>query len=181
MTTDGDLLGASSCHGPVVDGHHSHASCLIQLTVKSAGMLLLLACTITHQSHVQGTVLEPCPRHNVQLNESLDPLRRAVDGTASTSDVFCRLFGTTITTVSSRQSPAQHVCSKSTDPQCVACLVGSRLVGIGPHPVRCLMVWAYIGAVSWWWMPTTQPTLFMSSVSPSLVKGQRTLVGEHGE
>ena len=27
-TIDGDLLGASSCHGPVVDGHHSH-TCLI--------------------------------------------------------------------------------------------------------------------------------------------------------
>ena len=79
-------------------------------------LLLLLACAITHQSHVQGTVLQPCPRHNVQVNESLDPLRRAVDGTASTSDVFCRLFGTTITTVTSRQSPAHHVCSKSTDP-----------------------------------------------------------------
>ena len=38
-------------------------------------VLLLLACAITHQSHGQGTVLEPCPRHNVQLNESMDPLR----------------------------------------------------------------------------------------------------------
>ena len=79
-------------------------------------MLLLLACAITQQSHVQSTVLEPCPRHIVQLNESMDPLRRAVDGTASTSDVFCRLFGTTIITVTHRQSPAQHVCAKSTDP-----------------------------------------------------------------
>ena len=48
-------------------------------------------------------------------------------------------------------------------------------------PVRCLMVWACICAVSWWWMPTTQSTLFVSSVSPYLVEGQRTLVGEHGE
>ena len=30
-------------------------------------------------------------------------------------------------------------------------------------------------------MPTTQPTLHVSSVSPSLVGGQRTLVVEHGE
>ena len=30
-------------------------------------------------------------------------------------------------------------------------------------------------------MPTTQPTLHLSSVSPSLVGGQRTLVVEHGE
>ena len=49
-------------------------------------------------SHVQGTVLEPCPRLDVQLNKSMDPLGRAVDGTESTSDVVCRLFGTTITT-----------------------------------------------------------------------------------
>ena len=39
----------------------------------------------------------------------------------------------------------------------------------------------YTCAVSLWWMPTTQPTLFVSSVSPSLVEGQRTLVGEYGE
>ena len=37
-------------------------------------------------SHVQGTVLEPCPRLDVQLNKSMDPLGRAVDGTESTSD-----------------------------------------------------------------------------------------------
>ena len=77
--------------------------------------VLLLVCAITYQSNVQGTVLEPCPRHIVQLNAH-GSLRRAVDGTASTSDVFCRLFGTTITTVTSRQSPAQRVCAKSTDP-----------------------------------------------------------------
>ena len=47
--------------------------------------LLVLACAITHQSHGQGTVLESCQRHIVQLNESMDPLRWAVDGTASTS------------------------------------------------------------------------------------------------
>ena len=47
-------------------------------------------------SHVQGTVLEPCPRLDVQLNKSMDPLGRAVAGTESTSDVVCRLFGTTI-------------------------------------------------------------------------------------
>ena len=29
-------------------------------------------------------------------------------------------------------------------------------------------------------MPTTQPTLLVSSASPSLVEGPRTLVGEHG-
>ena len=98
----------------------------ITLCVRHVGLLycwpphalqneLLLACAITHQSHVQGKVLEPCPRRNVQLNESMDPLRWAVDGTASTSDVFCRLFGTTLTTVTSGQSPAQHVCAKSTD------------------------------------------------------------------
>ena len=33
------------------------------------------------------------------------------------------------------------------------------------------MVWGWICAVSWWWMPTTQPTLHVSSVSPSLVGG----------
>ena len=92
---------------------------------------LLLACAITHQSHVQGTVLEPCPRLNVQVNESLDPLRGAVDGTASTSDVFCRLFGTTITTV-----PSAACLLQIYRPQSVACLVGSRLVGIGP-PTPC--------------------------------------------
>ena len=62
-------------------------------------LLLLLACAITHQSHVQDTVLEPYSRLIVQNNQAIHPLRRAVDGTASTSDVFCRLFGTTITTV----------------------------------------------------------------------------------
>ena len=31
-----------------------------------------------------------------------------------------------------------------------------------------------------WWMPTTQPTLLVSSVSPSLVERQRTPVVEHG-
>ena len=82
-----------------------------RIQYKLIEVLLLLACAITHQSHVQGTVLEPCSRHNVQLNESMDPLRWAVDGTASTSDVFCRLFGTTHTTITSGQSPAQHVCA----------------------------------------------------------------------
>ena len=38
-----------------------------------------------------------------------------MDGTASTNYVVCRLFGTTITTVTRRQSPAQHICAKSTD------------------------------------------------------------------
>ena len=73
---------------------------------------------VCHHTSVKrpGTVFQPCPRDIVQLNESTDPLRRTVDGTASTSDVFCRLFGTTITTVTCRQSPAQHVCAKSTDP-----------------------------------------------------------------
>ena len=36
-------------------------------------MSILLECAITHQSHVQGTVLEPCPRLNVQLNHSTHP------------------------------------------------------------------------------------------------------------
>ena len=67
-------------------------------------------------SHVQGTVLEPCPRLDVQLNKSMDPLGRAVDGTESTSDVVCRLFGTTITTVTRRKSQAQHICAESLDP-----------------------------------------------------------------
>ena len=49
-----------------------------------------------------------------------------------------------------------------------------------PTPVRCLMVWARICAVSWWWMPTSQPTLLVSSVSPSLVERQRPPVVEHG-
>ena len=31
--------------------------------------------------------------------------------------------------------------------QSVACLVGSRLVGIDPHPVCCLMVWSWICVV----------------------------------
>ena len=52
--------------------------------ISSLLLLLLLACAITHQSHGQGTVLEPCPCHIVQLNESMAPLRRAGDGTAST-------------------------------------------------------------------------------------------------
>ena len=52
----------------------------------------------------------------VQLNQSMHPFRRAVDGTACTSDVVCCLFGTTITTVTGRQSLAQHVCAESTDP-----------------------------------------------------------------
>ena len=64
--------------------------------------------------------------------------------------------------------------------QSIACLVGSRLVGIDPHPVHCLMAWAWICAVSWWWMPTTQPTMHVSNASLSLVEGQRTLVTEHG-
>ena len=36
-------------------------------------MSILLTCAITHQSHVQGTVLKPCPRLNVQLNQSTHP------------------------------------------------------------------------------------------------------------
>ena len=35
-------------------------------------------------------------------------LKLAVDGTASTDDVICRLFGTTITTVALGLSPVQH-------------------------------------------------------------------------
>ena len=31
---------------------------------------VLLACAITHQSHIQGTVLEPCPRHT---SKSMSP------------------------------------------------------------------------------------------------------------
>ena len=64
-------------------------------------------------------------------------------------------------------------------PQSVACLVGSRLVGIDPHPVRGLMVWACICEVSWWWVHTTQSTLLVSNASLYLVEGQRTLVVEH--
>ena len=105
---------------------------------------------------------------NVHFIQSMHQLRRAVDGTASTSYVVCRLFGANISTVTRRQSPTQRICAKSTDP---------RPVGIDPHTVRCLMVWAWICAVSWWWMPT----LNVSCVSPSLVEGQRTPVVEHGE
>ncbi len=72
--------------------------------------LLLVACAITHHSYVQSTVLEPCSRLVVQINDTIDPLRWSVDTTASTSDVVCRLFGTTITSVAHGQSPAQHVC-----------------------------------------------------------------------
>ena len=45
-------------------------------------LLLLLACAITHHSHVQSTVLAPCSRLNVQLNQAIHAIRRAVDGTA---------------------------------------------------------------------------------------------------
>ena len=48
---------------------------------------LLLACASKHHSYVQKTVFEPRPRLYVQLNQSMHPLRRAVDGTASTSDM----------------------------------------------------------------------------------------------
>ena len=74
----------------------------------------LLACVITH---VQSTVFEPCPRLNIKLNHTMDPLRRVVGGSASTTDVVCRLFGTTITTVTRNQSPVQHICAESTDNQ----------------------------------------------------------------
>ena len=77
--------------------------------------LLLVACAITHHSYVQSTVLEPCSRLVVQINDTIDPLRWSVDTTASTSDVVCRLFGTTITTVARGQFRAQHVYPKSTN------------------------------------------------------------------
>ena len=106
-------------------------------------LLLLLACAITYHSHVQSTVLEPCSRLIIQINEAIHPLRRAVDGPASTRDVFCRWFGTTITTVARRSIvPSEAYLRHIYRPQSVACLVGSRLVRIDPHPVRCLMVWA---------------------------------------
>ena len=62
----------------------------------------------------------------------------------------------------------------------------SRVQARRDRPTPCPLfdgvgLWACICVVSWWWMYTTQPTLFVSSVSPSLVEGQRTLVGEHGE
>ena len=74
--------------------------------------ILLLACAITRPGHSSRAI--SCI--DVQLNKSMDPLGRAVDGTESTSDVVCRLFGTTITTVTRRKSPAQHICAESTDP-----------------------------------------------------------------
>ena len=76
-------------------------------------LLLLLACAITHHSYVQSIVLEPCSRLIVQNNEAIDPLRWSVDGAASTGDVVCRLFSTTVTAVVRGQSPAQHVSPKS--------------------------------------------------------------------
>ena len=76
-------------------------------------LLLLLACAITHHSYVQSIVLEPCSRLIVQNNEAIDPLRWSVDGAASTGDVVCRLFSTTVTAVVRGQSPAQYVSLKS--------------------------------------------------------------------
>ena len=87
-------------------------------------------CAITHHSYVQSIVLEPCWRLIVQNNEAFDPLRWSVDAAASTGDVVCRLFSTTVTAVVREQSPAQHVCPKSanTSPYSVTCLAGSRHV-----------------------------------------------------
>ena len=68
---------------------------------------------------------------------------------------------------------------QTNQPQSVACLVGSRLVGIDPHPVRGLMMWSWICEVTLWWMLTTQSIWLASNTSLSLVEGQRTLVIEH--
>ena len=87
-------------------------------------------------SHVQGTVLDPCPRLDVQLNKSMDPLGRAVDGTESTSDVVCRLFGTTITTVTRRKSPAQNICAESTAPV-RSLFTSSRVQARRDRPTPC--------------------------------------------
>ena len=62
-------------------------------------LLLLLACAITRYSYVQSIVLEPCSRLIMQINEAIDPLGWSVDGAASTGDMVCRLFGTTVTSV----------------------------------------------------------------------------------
>ena len=68
---------------------------------------------------------------------------------------------------------------QTNQPQSVACLVGFRLVGIDPHPVRGLMMWSWICEVTLWWMLTTQSILLVSNTSLSRVEGQRTLVIEH--
>ena len=146
---------------------HLASSLSEEFSIGTGLELLLFACAITHHSYVQSIVLEPCSRLIVSINEASDPLRRSVDGTASTGDVICRLFGMTVTTVVRGQSPAQHVCPK---PESL-----SRLVGIDIHRVRCLMVWAWTGAVSCCWMPTAQPNLHVFSAPLFLVEGQRTL------
>ena len=53
-------------------------------------------------------------RHHSYINGIV--LGTNVNGTASTGDVVSHLLGTTVTTVAHGQSPAQHICAKSTDP-----------------------------------------------------------------
>ena len=89
---------------------------------------------VGREMHTSCTMFFPCMCHHtpliskalfsshervffVQINLPIYSLRYTVDGTASTGDVICRLFGTTITTLAIVQSPTQHVCTKSTNPR----------------------------------------------------------------
>ena len=56
-------------------------------------------------------------------------------------------------------SPAQHVCSKSSNTSPFSRVLAHR---DRPTTYSQLMVWACICEVSWWWMPTTQSTLLVT-------------------
>ena len=53
-----------------------------------------MSCLCRQTPHI-----EPCSCFKVQINKVMFSFGRAVDGTASTGDVICHLFGTTVTNV----------------------------------------------------------------------------------
>ncbi len=65
----------------------------------------------SHATHMlQSIVLEPCSRLIVQINEAIDLIGWSVDGAASSGDMVCRLFGTTVISVN---------CHSCTIPNCI--------------------------------------------------------------
>ena len=122
-----------------------------------------------------------CGRLN---NEAIDPLRWSVDRAASTGDVICRLFSTTVTVVVRGHSPAQHVSPKSANTsQGLFSRVQARrdrptpcplFDGVGMNLCSLVMVDAHDSAH----LACVQCfTVFCGGGG----RGQRTLVAEHGE